>query len=117
VGGRLLESIRTWRRPEEARYRNLPGKPGTKEGLEPYQDHIRMLDMCYVRDLDKVLLAFHGPKVHMLHSIRLWHRACGRVACVCGVCGRLISLARERRRRKRKRRCRTPTKTSSSSGR
>ncbi|ELR25244.1 FCP1like phosphatase, phosphatase subfamily protein [Acanthamoeba castellanii str. Neff] len=58
----LLESIRTWRRPEEARYRNLPGKPGMKEGLEPYKEHIRMLDMCYVRDLDKVLLAFHGPK-------------------------------------------------------
>ncbi len=88
VGGRLLESIRTWRRPEEARYRNLPGKPGTKEGLEPYQDHIRMLDMCYVRDLDKVLLAFHGPKVPFFpFHLPLAPRVRCRVAHACGVCG------------------------------
>jgi hypothetical protein len=80
VGGRLLESIRTWRRPEEARYRNLPGKPGMKEGLEPYKEHIRMLDMCYVRDLDKVLLAFHGPKVPIRENLAPRVRC--RVACV-----------------------------------
>lgn len=85
VGGRLLESIRTWRRPEEARYRNLPGKPGMKEGLEPYKEHIRMLDMCYVRDLDKVLLAFHGPKVPIfIHSPLAKARAVS--CCMCAVC-------------------------------
>lgn len=62
---RLLDAFRTWRRPEENQYGHLPEDlpPGVPEGLSPYEDRIRWLEMCYVRDLEKVLADFKGPEV------------------------------------------------------